>query len=280
MLYPDELKLRIYINGVMEIIEILKNASQLVYQNVRDMAGTASAGGNYGVGAGGDVSRNIDMTAEKTVIDYVKSSGFSCKILGEECGMIQIGDHPQGSIIMDAIDGSTNAVRGVPFFCCSLAFAHGDNISDVTDGVVKDLVRGDTYWASKGKGAYKNDDKIHVGETEQLYRVILLNVSGSTKEDLARLQPLFENTYTRHFGANALEMALLACGVADGFVDLRGKIRVHDLAAGYVILKEAGGIICDTNNNPLDGIINYTTRISFLAAANNDIMKEITRYIN
>ena len=264
----------------MEIIEILKNASQLVYQNVKGIAGTTNAGGDFGIGAGGDVSRNIDMIAEKTVIDYVKSSGFSCRILGEECGEIQIGDEPQGSIIMDAIDGSTNAVRGVPFFCCSLAFARGDHISDVTDGVVTDLVRGDTYWASRSKGAYKNDDRIHVGNTEQLYRVILLNISGSTTEDLKKLQPLFENTYTRHFGANALEMALLACGVADGFVDLRGKIRVHDLAAGFIILKEAGGIIHDTNQKSLDGVINYSTRISFIAAANDDIMKEIIQYIS
>ena len=100
----------------MEVLDLLKGASELVYKAVKDMAGTDEAGGDFGIGAGGDVSRNIDIIAEKTVIDYVKENGFDCTILGEECGRVEIGKEPKGFLIMDAIDGSTNAVRGVPFF--------------------------------------------------------------------------------------------------------------------------------------------------------------------
>ena len=107
----------------MEVIEILKEASKRVYENVKDMAGTTAAAGDYGRGAGGDISRNIDIVAEKTVLDYLKEISFECVVLGEECGRVELSSNPKGFVIMDAIDGSANAVRGVPFFCCSLAFA-------------------------------------------------------------------------------------------------------------------------------------------------------------
>ena len=71
----------------METVEILSTVSKLVYENVKDLAGTKEAiAGDFGRGAGGDISRNIDMIAEKTVIDYLKEINFDCVVLGEECG--------------------------------------------------------------------------------------------------------------------------------------------------------------------------------------------------
>jgi len=113
----------------MNTIEILRTVSKLVYENVKDLAGTKEAvSGDYGRGAGGDISRNIDIVAEKTVIDYLKEINFDCVILGEECGRVELSKNPKGFIIMDAIDGSANAVRGMPFFCCSLAFSKMTNV--------------------------------------------------------------------------------------------------------------------------------------------------------
>ena len=77
-----------------------------------------------------------------------------------------------------------------------------------------------------------------------------LNISGADAGLLARLQPLFES-YNHHFGANALEMALFSRGLMDAMVDLRGKIRIQDIAAGYILVKEAGGIILDEELKPL-----------------------------
>ena len=143
----------------MEVIEILKEASKLVYQSVKGLAGTSDAAGDYGRGAGGDISRKIDIVAEKTVLDYLKKINFECVVLGEECGRVELSSNPKGFLIMDAIDGSANAVRGVPFFCCSLAFAADNKISSITDGVVTDLTSGDMYWASLGKGSFLNGRK-------------------------------------------------------------------------------------------------------------------------
>jgi len=100
----------------MQVIEVLKEVSKQVYDNVKNLAGTEDAAGDFGRGAGGDISRKIDIVAEKTVLDYLKKINFECVVLGEECGRVELSNNPKGFVIMDAIDGSANAVRGVPFF--------------------------------------------------------------------------------------------------------------------------------------------------------------------
>jgi myo-inositol-1(or 4)-monophosphatase len=260
----------------MQVIEILKEASKLVFENVKDLAGTSAAAGNYGKGAGGDISRKIDIVAEKAVLDYLKEISFECIVLGEECGRVDLSNNPKGFVIMDAIDGSANAVRGVPFFCCSLAFATENKISSITDGVVTDLSSGDMYWASKGKGAFMNNKKIHVHESDPIYRIVGINLSGATPKQVKRLQSVLKSqNHTRHFGANALEMAFFARGLMDIFIDIREKIRVQDIAAGYLLIKEAGGLVLNAELQPLDADLSYKTRLSFIAAANKKILDEV-----
>ena len=78
-----------YLEFSMDTIEILRTASKLVYENVKDLAGTKEAvAGNFGRGAGGDISQNIDMIAEKTVLDYLKEINFDCVVLREDCGRV------------------------------------------------------------------------------------------------------------------------------------------------------------------------------------------------
>jgi len=260
----------------MEVIEILKEASKRVFENVKGLAGTSAAAGDYGRGAGGDISRNIDIVAEKSVLDYLKEISFECVVLGEECGRVELSSKPKGFVIMDAIDGSANAVRGIPFFCCSLAFATEDKISSITDGVVTDLSSGDMYWASKGKGSFLNGKKIHVQENEPIYRIVGINLSGATTEQVKKLHPILKShNHTRHFGANALEMALFARGLIDIFIDIREKIRVQDIAAGYLLIKEAGGLVLDAKLEPLDADLSYKTRLSFIATANKKILDDV-----
>lgn len=264
----------------MQTIQVLKEASRLVYENVKDLAGTSAAAGHHGIGAGGDISRKIDIVAEKTVLDYLKKIKFDCVVLGEECGRVELSKKPKGYVIMDAIDGSANAVRGIPFFCCSLAFASKFKLSSITDGVVTDLTTGETYWATKGKGAFCNRKRIQVHKKEPVYKIVGVNVSGASPSLIRKIQPLFENSnHSRHLGANALEMALFARGLIDVYVDLRKKIRVTDMAAGYLIAMEAGGVILDQNLKKLDSDLSYDTRLSFIAAANKNILNEITRQL-
>ena len=260
----------------MNTIEILRTVSKLVYENVKDLAGTKEAvAGDFGRGVGGDISRNIDMVAEKTVIDYLKEINFHCVILGEECGRIELSSNPKGFIIMDAIDGTTNAVRGLPFFCCSLAFATDEKLSSITDAAITNLSTGDVYWASKGKGSFLNDKSISVHKEKPVYKVVGINTSASSPELIDRFTPIFEKYHIRHLGANALEMAFFAQGLIDVFIDFRKKIRIQDIAAGYLLVKEAGGLLMDENLQPLDSDISYETRLSFVAASSKEILDEI-----
>lgn len=260
----------------MEIIEILREASKKIYENVKDLAGTDDAGGDFGRGAGGDISRNIDIIAEKTVLDYLREINFECIVLGEECGRVELSKNPKGYIIMDAIDGSANSVRGVPFFCSSLAFATENKLSSISEGVVTNLSSGEMYWAAKNKGAFLNDKRIQVHNKEPIYKIVGINTSGASPELMKKLHPVFEqHNHTRHFGANALEMAMFARGLMDIFIDLRNKIRVQDIAAGYLIVKEAGGLLLDERFEDLDSDLSYETRISFIAAANQKILDDI-----
>jgi len=260
----------------VEIIEVLQEASRLVYENVKNLAGTEEAMGDFGRGAGGDISRNIDIVAEKTVLDYLRKIQFDCEVLGEECGKVELSKNPKGIVVMDAIDGSTNAVRGIPFFCCSLAFATEAKLSSVTDAVVTDLSTGDIYHAVKGKGAFMNGKKIHVNSKEPVYRIVCLNTSGISPSTIKKIYPIIEGSnHIRHLGANALELALLARGLIDVHIDFRDKLRITDMAAGYLIAKEAGGYILDQNKEPLESEFGFDKKISFIAASNKKILDDI-----
>jgi myo-inositol-1(or 4)-monophosphatase len=262
----------------VRVIEVLQEASLRVYNNVKHLAGTEESGGDFGRGAGGDISRKIDMVAEKTVLDYLKEIKFDCIVLGEECGRVELSKNPKGFVIMDAIDGSTNAVRGIPFFCCSLAFATDNKLSSITDSVVMDLSNGEMYYATKGKGAFLNGKRIHVNEKNHFYFVVGLDMSGISQDMLQRLSPIISaSNHVRHFGAVALELAIFARGLVDVFVDLRDKLRITDVAAGYLIALEADGYIIDKSGKLLDADLSYDNRISFIAAANKEYLDDIVK---
>lgn len=264
----------------MKTIEVLEEAAKRVYDNVKHLPGTKESGGDFGRGAGGDISRRIDILAEKAVLDYLREVNFSCTVLGEECGSVELSKNSTGYIIMDAIDGSTNAVRGIPFSCCSLAYATNGKLSSVTDAVIIDLYSGDLYSASKGRGSFMNGKKIQVHMEQPLYFVVGLDLSGISSDMLLRLSPIISDTnHIRHFGAVALELAIFARGLVDLFVDIREKLRITDVAAGCLIAMEAGGIVVDKNGKPLESDLTYDARISFIAAASKEILNKTLKQL-
>lgn len=248
------------------MIDILKQACRQVHARTRGLAGTEQASLQMGRGAGGDMSRKIDLVAEKTVIDLLKKRKVGATIIGEECGRIE---GRQGYVIMDAIDGTTNAVRGIPFYCCSIAYATDFKLSTVTDAAIIDLARGDLYYASRGKGAFLSGKRIAAKKSSPPDPTIGINVSGVKPSVVERLALIIADAdHTRQFGANALEMCFLARGLLDAYVDLRGKIRPTDIAAGYLITKEAGAKVYSDNGSDLESDLNVKTRLSYVVVAN------------
>lgn len=252
------------------MIETLKTACLEVRKSVKDLVGTPEGNTKMSVGAGGDISRKIDLIAEKKVIDVVKESGKNPTIFGEECGVIN-GNDNDGYIIMDAIDGTTNVTRSIPFNCCSLAYATDSTMSSVVDAAIIDIARGDLYYASKDKGAFLNGEKINVRKTDNIEGDDIIggvNISGISHELLQSIGPIISKlNHIRVFGANALELCFLARGYLDMFMDLRDKIRPTDMAAAFLIVKEAGGLVLDKAGNAFDSELSFGNRFSFISVS-------------
>ncbi len=264
------------------IIDILKEACNEVYQDTRNIIGTVDGNKKFNRGAGGDISRRIDLDAEKAVINTLKRHNFNPTIIGEECGIIQGKD---GFLIMDAMDGTMNASRGIPFYCCSLAYSTDFRLSSVVDAAVIDLSIGDIYYASREKGAFWNEDRICAGQnkirnngsSEQNFlqdMMIGMNISGISEDTFNRLSKLISRSiHIRHFGANALELCYFARGLMDAYIDFRGKIRATDMAAAYLILKEAGAKIYSDNGSELESELGVDRTMSFMAVIDDQMYK-------
>jgi myo-inositol-1(or 4)-monophosphatase len=253
------------------IIDVLKDACIQVREQTRNLIGTKEANKELGVGAGGDVSRKIDLVAEKAVINTLNKHNFNPTVIGEECGKVQ---GQNGFLVMDAIDGTTNATRNIPFCCCSLAYANDSKLSSVVDAAIIDLVSGDLYYASKSKGAYLNGNKIEVRKpsTDSRRRgqnkdfIVGMNISGASEDLIGLLSKVIRRAnHVRHFGANALELCYFARGLMDAYLDLRGKIRSTDMAAAYLIVKESRGKLYSLQGSELDSELGVKTTMSFLA---------------
>ncbi|MFQ5940712.1 MAG: inositol monophosphatase family protein [Nitrososphaerales archaeon] len=265
---------------MIDVPRILIEACSKVRSQTSRLAGTEEANESYGVGAGGDVSRKIDIVAERAVIDLLKSHGLNCTVIAEEAGKVDITDGKSESyIVVDAVDGTTNALRGIPFYCCSIAFADENRLSGVKHGVVMDLFTGDVYSASKGNGAFFNGAKMHVKEKYEEGRYIVgMNVSGVKPEKIDLLKPIMsKSNHLRHMGANALELCIFARGLMDVFIDIRNKIRVTDMAAAYLIVKEAGGILISEDGKELEADLGGNSRLSFIASANRRVLDDIAQ---
>jgi len=255
------------------MIETLKTACLEVRNTVKHLVGTPEGNTKMGQGAGGDISRKIDLVAEEKVIETIRKSGANPTVIGEECGTIAGND--KGYIIMDAIDGTTNVTRSIPFNCCSLAYATDSKLSSVTDAAVIDITTGDLYYASKGKGAFLNGNNMTVRKSDKIKQdeiIAGINISGVSQELLHSIGPFISKlNHIRVFGANALELCFLARGYLDLFLDFRAKIRPTDMAAAFLIVKEAGGLVLDKSGNTLDSDISSGNRFSFIALSDYKI---------
>ncbi len=262
----------------MSTLNILKECAVNVYNNTKDIIGTVEGKQKFSLGAGGDVSTHIDLIAEKSVFEILKKNSFSPDVVGEECGFVKGSD--SGLLVMDGIDGTTNANCGLPFYCCSLAYSTTTVLNSVTDAVVFNLVTGDMYHASKDKGSFFNTTRLNLSnksiKREKDDMVIGLNISGLPSNLFSSIANLISNVrHIRHLGANALEVCYFAQGSIDAYIDIRNKIRAIDMAACYLIAKEAGGLILDTLGNELNCPLSVDSRMSYMAVPNTDVFNWI-----
>lgn len=260
-----------------EWLSLLISISKEVHSKVKPLIGSPSAWEALGEGAGGDVTRRIDKVAEDVIVNFIKSKGASCMLISEEAGVVEIGSKPRVYLIVDSIDGTTNALRGLPFFCTSMAVSEGRRLKETNTAVVISHHDGSIFHAERGGGAYLDGRRIMTSRATSIEEsVIGVDINLASRESVMRLVPLFGRVrHIRHIGANALEICYVASGAMDGFVDIRGRLRVTDLAGAQLILKEAGGLVVTLEGEELDAQLGPLERVAFVAASNSSICKEI-----
>jgi myo-inositol-1(or 4)-monophosphatase len=254
---------------------ILTDASRDVQTAVSKVASSGEAAKAIEVGASGDTTLLADKEAEGRLFRALNRIE-SLRIISEEAG--NRGD-PNGRLVavVDPLDGSSNFERGIPFYCTSVAVATGDSLGDVSWGLIRNLVNGDVYWARRGHGSFKNGSRLRASKTSALRSAVLdIDISRTSAGLVTRLAPLIASVARQvHFGANALELCLLAEGKVDAFVDVRGRMRMTDFAAGFLIAKEAGAVIAGKDVSLPDLPLRLDTKISFVASGTRQLQLKV-----
>ena len=214
------------------------------------------------VGKGSDPvgTLGIDRAAERALLDYVEQHDVPVNVLSEEIGYID--RHRKSTLVVDPIDGSYNAAHGIPFYASCLAV--GDRaFRDVREALVLNLVNGDEYRAVSGGGATLNGRTIRTRpylESGSLYCLF----SGSTATGRAhRLTTIPRRV--RSLGSAALEICMVAQGSADMFFQDGVPLRITDLAAPGLVLREAGGELYTSECELLEMALSLEDRSSVLA---------------
>jgi len=227
---------------------------------------------SFGKGASGDITNPIDKRAEEIVIEEVEKLRGPVTIVSEECGIKDINGGG-AKLLLDPIDGSRNAISGIPVFSTSIAVVDGETIGDTAIGYVINLISGDEFWATKGKGSYLNGVRIKT-QQDDAFRVIAYEAQ-TPKVDIPRIVPLLSLfRRARCFGSTALDMAFLAQGAVSMFIT-PALSRSFDFVAGYLLIKEAGGIVTDLNGKGIEKFEVGLKRITpLLASANEKLHKK------
>ncbi|UCC33609.1 MAG: hypothetical protein JSW53_00975 [Candidatus Bathyarchaeota archaeon] len=265
----------------MEGLPLLIECAQQIREKVLPLFAKPEAAKTYGKGAGGDQMKEIDLIAEKALIETLEKNNASCTLISEESGTKRIGRNPSAYYLTtDPIDGTTNAIRGLPFVATSLAASETRNISDIDKALVSDILHNITYTAILGRGAYRNDQRIKPSTESSLKDAVIgidLGTPRRKEFETSFMGILKKASHLRHLGANALEICYVADGTTDAFIDMRGKLRVTDVAASYLILLEAGGTMTTPEGKELNASLTPTQTVSFIAASNKQLHRAIRR---
>ncbi|MDR0778134.1 MAG: NAD(+)/NADH kinase [Methanomassiliicoccaceae archaeon] len=223
------------------------------------------------IGMDGTPTTQIDKIAENVVLSYIQEKNIPLNVLSEEIGLVDNG--AKEVLVLDPIDGTSNSVMGVPMYTVSMAIGK-DSLKDVRIAYIENLVTGDKYTAEKGKGAYLNGIRIHAKKRSNPDRLMMMIYMGNgAHPDSFALAKRVKSS--RAYGCASIEMALVATGAADGFLmnseNNHRSIRVIDIAASYLILKEAGGYIYNLDGTEFDMPFDLGHRSNFLAVANREV---------
>jgi myo-inositol-1(or 4)-monophosphatase len=181
-----------------------------------------------------DFVTNSDFKTEKIIIEELKKARPNYSFVSEENG-IEINKDKKNTWIIDPIDGTVNFLHGIPHFAISIALQSNN---EIISGLIFDPIKNEMFYAEKDKGAFFNNQRIRVSKKNKINEC-LFATSGIIKNEL--------DLPYRKSGSAALDMAYVASGRYDGY--FQNSLNLWDIAAGIIIVREAGGVINEINLN-------------------------------
>ena len=201
-----------------------------------------------------DFVTKTDKHVEKILIEELSKTKKNYSFLSEEAGSI-INRDKENIWIIDPIDGTTNFLHGIPHFAICLAL---ESKKEIISGLIYDPIKDEMFYAEKNKGAYLNNQRLRVSNKNLIDECLFSSNHEGVK---------FSNFNMRYSGCASLDLAYVASGRLDGF--FHNKINIWDVAAGALLVEEAGGIV-----NDLDKFDNNNIDIRASSGAINDKMLE------
>ena len=203
-----------------------------------------------------DFVTKTDKNVEKILIEELSKSKKNYSFLTEETGKIKNKDN-NNLWVIDPIDGTTNFLHGIPHF--AICIAHISN-NDILSGLIFDPIKDEMFFAEKDKGAYLNNQRLRVSKKSSLDECLFSSNHEGVK---------FSDLNMRYSGCAALDLAYVAAGRLDGF--FHNKINLWDVAAGVLLVLEAGGNVNEINKF---GINNIDIKASN-SSINNEMLKNL-----
>jgi len=243
---------------------LTEKASSLIAKNYNKVRTISFKEGDF------NLVTNVDHEVENFLITEIEKKYPTHSIIAEESG--RKDKDPKYKWFIDPIDGTTNFAHSYPCFCVSIGFTVNE---DLTFGLIKNPVTGELYSAYKGKGATLNNKRIKVSKIKKLKDSLL--VTGFPHDKKSSKVMNFKNFEkltlitqgVRRDGAAAMDLCYVAAGRLDGFWEM--KLSPWDVAAGTLILKEAGGKITDFKGTK------FNIYGKYIVATNGHIHKELLK---
>jgi len=201
-----------------------------------------------------DFVTKTDKYVEKILIEELSNTKKNYSFISEETGKINNKDK-ENFWIIDPIDGTTNFLHGIPHFAICIALKSKD---EIISGLIFDPIKDEMFYAEKNKGAFLNNQRLRVSKKNSLEDCLFSSNHEGVK---------FSNLNMRYSGCAALDLSYVAAGRLDGF--FHNKINIWDVAAGALMVEEAGGIVNKINEYPINNI-----DIKASSSAINDKMLE------
>jgi myo-inositol-1(or 4)-monophosphatase len=206
-----------------------------------------------------DFVTNSDLKAEKIIIEELKKARPNYSVISEENGIENNKDR-SNTWIIDPIDGTINFLHGIPHFAISIALKSNE---EIISGLIFDPIKNEMFFAEKDNGAFFNNHRIRVSKKNELNECLFVT-GGKIKNE--------PNLLYRKSGSAALDMAYVAAGRYDGY--FQNALNLWDIAAGIILVKEAGGIL-----NEVDlSIIKNIKIIASSAEINPKLLKKINNF--